>query len=60
VAYTGLKHEETYSSQGNEMIGARNVWVLLYPAQDLGGQWIGHCLDLSVVATTRNAPESGH
>lgn len=32
------------------MVSARNVWVLLYPAPDIEGQWVGHCLDLDVVA----------
>ena len=25
-----------------------NFWVLAYPAPDLPGQWIGHCLDIDV------------
>jgi predicted RNase H-like HicB family nuclease len=28
----------------------RNVWVLAYPAEDVPGQWVGHCLDLDVVS----------
>ncbi len=27
-----------------------NFWVLAYPAPDLPGQWIGHCLDIDVVS----------
>ena len=28
----------------------RNVWVLAYPALDVPGQWVGHCLDLDIVS----------
>jgi predicted RNase H-like HicB family nuclease len=27
----------------------RRFWLVLKPAEDLPGQWVGHCLDLDVV-----------
>lgn len=28
----------------------RNFWVLITPAQDAPGQWLGHCLELDIVS----------
>jgi hypothetical protein len=28
----------------------RNFWVLVKPADDVPGQWVGHCLDLDIVS----------
>ena len=27
----------------------RHVWILAYPAEDVPGEWIAHCLDVDVV-----------
>lgn len=27
----------------------RNVWILVYPAPDVPGEWVSHCLDVDVV-----------
>lgn len=29
---------------------ARNFWVLVKPAEDVPGQWVGHCLELDIVS----------
>jgi hypothetical protein len=28
----------------------RNVWVIARPAEDVPGQWVGHCLDFDIVS----------
>lgn len=28
----------------------RNVWVIARPAEDVPGQWVGHCLDFDIIS----------
>lgn len=32
------------------MADSFNLWVLVTPAEDVPGEWVGHCLDLDVVS----------
>lgn len=42
----------------SEEMGAktRNLWVLVYQAPDVPGQWVGHCLDNDIVSVG-NSPQ---
>src|SRR6188768_3672484 len=33
----------------------RNLWALVYPAQDVPGQWVAHCLDHDIVTAGTSA-----
>lgn len=33
----------------------RNLWALVYPAQDVPGQWVAHCLDHDIVTVGTSA-----
>lgn len=33
----------------------RNLWALIYPASDVPGQWVAHCLDHDIVTVGNSA-----
>lgn len=53
--YNGLKQRLVFQ-EGSAQMGKMskelklNMWVHVYPAEDVPGQWVSHCLDVDVVS----------